>query len=120
MTSVQPPPGAVLARVFAHGTAWPASLPAVPAPHEVTVTLSDPRLATDLATPRGYRVVGVAGGPRRLEAGCTVDLLITPALRRDAPAWWAQVAEQSLRLFDLDLGPVRTVLSHHVALHLGA
>lgn len=115
------PVGTLLVRVPAASSAWPRTLPAVPAGATVTVTLGRATLLPDDGdglVGSGYRVAGVAADHRPL--GDVVDLLVTPALREAEPAWWAEVRGRADRVFDLRFGPVAALLAAEIALHLEA
>ncbi len=116
------PPGAVLVRVFAHGTSWVRSLPVVPGEDTVTVTVSSERLrrvpADDLVS-HGYRIVGVHG-ERPRGSGDVVDVFVPQELQTSHPDWWRELLARADRAFACDLGPVRQLLGTELGLHLGA
>jgi hypothetical protein len=113
--------GAVLVRLAARDRSWAASLPPVPEDRVLTVTVGHPDLvpvpADDLVG-AGYRIAGVASARRPV--GFTIDVLVPRDLRCGHPAWWRALARQSLRIFDLRMGPVRVVLAAELELHLRA
>lgn len=116
-----PPPGAVLVRVRADGPSWIDRVPAVPAGHVVTVSVSDPTLrgvASEDLLRCGYRIVGVHPWRAATDGHAAVDLLVTAPLVEAAPAWWRALLAVADRAFDLRLGPVQRVLGQEIALHL--
>lgn len=125
MPTVDPsplPPGALLVRLPASGPGWITSVPALPrdAGAVVTATVSHPSLAqvpTDELVARGYRIAGIVPVPLDL-AGDAVDLLVPAGLRERHPGWWAELAGRAVRVYDLDLGPVRVLLTASLAAHL--
>lgn len=124
MTFTLPPPvtdGDVLVRLPARDAAWPATLPAAPPGHLLTLTLGHPSLLPGprgVGLPAGYRLVGVASKERPI--GRTVAIYVPAALRNDHPGWWRSLLHQAERVFDLQLGPVQRVLAAELALHAGS
>ena len=124
MSSTLPPPvtdGDVLVRLPAREVAWPATLPAPPDGHLLTLTLGHPSLLRGLegaALPAGYRLVGVASEHRPI--GRTVGIYVPARVRNHHPDWWRSLLDQAERVFDLQLGPVQRVLAAELALHVGA
>lgn len=124
VTSTLPPTvsdGDVLVRLPARDTAWPATLPAAPAGHLLTLTLGHPSLLPEpdgAALPAGYRLVGVAS--ERRPVGRSVGIYVTATVRSQHPDWWRSLLDQAERVFDLQLGPVQRVLAAEIALHAGA
>lgn len=116
-----PPPGALLVRLPVTHPSDLHDLPRVPAPHRVTVSVSDPSVrprvdATTLEA-SGYHLVGVhvprAGGPP------SEALLLVRAPLLDAQPTWARLLlERADRVFDCDLGPVQHVFAAQVAQHV--
>lgn len=123
VTSTLPPPvtdGDVLVRLPARDAAWPATLPAAPAGHLLTLTLGHVSLlpgAEDAGLPAGYRLVGVASETRSI--GRTVGIYVPARVRNDHPDWWRSLLYRAERVFDLQLGPVQRVLAAELALHAG-
>jgi hypothetical protein len=116
-----PPPGAVLVRVRADAPTWIARVPAVPAGHVVTVSVSDAALrevASEDLLRCGYRIVGVHPWRAATDDHGSVDLLVTAPLVADHPRWWRDLLAVADRAFDLRLGPVQRVLGQEIALHL--
>lgn len=111
----------MLLRLPAHDRTWAAGLPPVPDGHVLTVTVGHPDLvpvpADDLVG-SGYRIAGVASARRPV--GYTVDVLVPRDPRDRHPDWWRALAAPALRIFDLRMGPVRTVLAAELELHLRA
>jgi hypothetical protein len=124
VTATLPPPvtdGDVLVRLPASDVDWPATLPATPPGHVLTLTLGHPELlpragGSTLAV--GYRIVGVATARRPV--GPTVDLYVPATVREDHPGWWLAVLALAERVFDLRLGPVQRVLAAELELHTRA
>jgi hypothetical protein len=117
----QPADGDVLVRLPAFDRSWPSGIPAVPSGWTLTVTLGHPRLVpvdADQLVTAGYRIVGAAVEHRPI--GLVIDVLVPRALRLAAPDWWDEVHARAERVFDLRLGPVRSVLAAELALHLKA
>ncbi|MFT5224091.1 MAG: hypothetical protein ACI867_002422, partial [Glaciecola sp.] len=104
------PAGALLVRVPLLTTADANSLPRVPAPHTVTISLGDPAMRTRVDTANlatlGYRLVGthVPRDPARTHEAL---LLVRAPLLDGQPAWTRLVLQRADRVFDCDLGPVQ-------------
>ncbi len=114
-----PPDGALLVRVDVRTRADLASLPAVPAPHRVTLSLGDVRLRA-LVPPGfedlGYRLVGTHD-----RDGIPADealLLLRASLLDAQPAWTRELLGRASKVFACDLGPVRHVFREPLARHL--
>jgi hypothetical protein len=110
--------GDVLVRLPARDADWPATLPAAPPGHVLTLTLGHPLLlprAGGTPVPVGYRIVGVATEQRPI--GRTVDVYVPAAVRDDHGTWWLAVLALAERVFDLRLGPVQRVLAAELELH---
>lgn len=116
-----PPAGALLLRIEVAAINDLSALPRVPAPHSVSVSVSDAhvrsRLDDDNLATLGYRVVGMhqarPGGPS-VEA---LLLLRSPLL--DAhPTWARELMRRADRAYDGDLGPVQAVFASVFQRHL--
>ncbi len=114
-----PPEGALLVRIPVLGAASFATLPAVPAPHRVTVSLGDPGLRRFVPAgfeALGYRLVGSHGA---LSSPSDEALLLLRAPLLDGqPDWTREVLGRALRVFSCDLGPVQLLFREHLARHL--
>jgi hypothetical protein len=109
----------LLVRLPVEDAGWAATLPVTPQGETVTVTVGHPDLVpVSLATTcaHGYRIVGVASATRPI--GSTIDILVPESLRLADPAWFDDLVHRAVRVFDLRLGPVQTVLAAQLALHI--
>jgi hypothetical protein len=116
-TQTRPSEGPVLVRVAADAPAWVRSLPPVPHPHRIGVTVGSERLrveGTELAT-RGYDLIDVVAGRR---PGPHADLLVPAVLREENPRWFSSLLLVSERVFDLRFGPVHVALHDELMAHL--
>ncbi len=121
MTATQtlPTDGAVIVRLRAPDRTWISELPVVPGSRTLTVTVGRADLLpvpVEELMSRGYRLVGVAAEHRPI--GPTVDVLVPADLRESEPQWWQQLKPLSERVFDLRMGPVRTVLAAEIDVHV--
>jgi hypothetical protein len=108
--------GPVLVRVTAAGE-WVHSLPPLPEPERVGVTVGDAVLRDDrdgLAL-RGYDLIDVVPGRR---PGRHADLLVPARLREQHPRWFAALLLVADRVFDLRFGPVHVALHDELVAHL--
>jgi hypothetical protein len=119
VTQTRPSEGPVLVRVPADGSAWVQSLPPVPEPYRIGVTVGIEQLRPDgveLAT-RGFDLIDVVAGRR---PGPHADLLVPTSLREEHPRWFSSLLLVSERVFDLRFGPVHIALHDELMAHLPA
>jgi len=118
-TQTRPSEGPVLVRVPADASTWVQSLPPVPEPHRIGVTVGVEQLRPDraeLAT-RGFDLIDVVGGRH---PGPHADLLVPAAMREEHPRWFSSLLLVSERVFDLRFGPVHIALHDELMAHLPA
>jgi hypothetical protein len=109
----------LLLRLAVEDAGWASTLPVTPSGTTVTVTVGHPDLVpVSLATTcaHGYRIVGVASATRPI--GSSIDILVPEALRLANPDWFDALVHRAVRVFDLRLGPVQSVLAAQLSLHL--
>jgi hypothetical protein len=109
--------GPVLVRIAADDAAWVHSLPSLPEPLRVGMTVGDASLASHVEEleARGYDLIEVVPGRR---PGRHADVLVTAALREEHPRWFAAMLLVAQRVFDLRFGPVQIALHDELVAHL--
>lgn len=109
------PPGAAIVRLHGAGPDWLERVPAVPAPHLLTVTTTTPGqrdVTSALLAGRGYRIAGML----RSEAP-HVDILVPIMVAQTEADFFRQLLRVADRAFDLRLGPVQAFLGPAIAGH---
>jgi hypothetical protein len=120
-TQRHPAPDGVVVRLLVAGSGWAESLPPVPSGQDVTVSFSTADAEAehaDAVALLGYRVVGVEALPPRLGTEPAADFLVARTVLEAHPAWWAALAAQAHRTFNLALGPVAAVLGPILSRHV--
>lgn len=115
----QPPDGALLVRVGLVGNGGLPSLPPVPAPHAVTLSIAASRRRTLVPADvelRGYRFVGTHAHDGST-AGAAL-LLVRASLLDAQPAFASELLGRAEAVFACDLGPVRSLFEGALAPHL--
>lgn len=117
---LQPPTGSVLVRLPILGPDALATLPAVPAPHQVTISLGDPALRALVAPGTlealGYQLVGAHDVDGLLLPEALV--LVRAVLVTAHTAWMKRLLARADKAWDLDLGPARMIMRSRIERHL--
>jgi hypothetical protein len=102
---------------------WTDDLPPVPRGHEVTVSLSSPRVLRrdgDALRRLGYTIAGICPSPPSAETRPGLaDFLVRQETIEAHRTWWRTLADRAERTYSLSLGPVLVALADVLAVHLG-
>lgn len=118
-TDATPVPGSLLVRVAASDSSWIEQLPHAPSGTSITVTVSHADLRAvpaDELVSRGYRIVGdgaVGAGDNGV-----VDLFLSGTFASAHPDFLEELRDVAARVFDLSFGPVQSLFSPEIAVHL--